>query len=488
MLNDGTPGPEPLKFPTDERTGQWPVRGAPGVDSLFGWDAEGVANALRTHAGGNSRKSGLLLDDIRANPIVRHCNEVRQEAFRTLPRAFVPGRGAGASRFCDFWREVFPDVVPDGTLDDWWLHHEYMGESLSAMDWEERTDGRDRWWLPVIKPWHPSQMYHLFLPGSGERTADGQVLVAVTREKGPCLVEAGWGRWVHVSRGTLAPWLNGLIRALGEPYLGDTYTLRDVLALQERFGQGVTKFFHPVEWSDQQVDGSIATVRSSGRGGVVGCPVMPDGRRKVDLELLHVDAAGNALFDLTERRLLRRFLIALLGQDMTTTGSTGGYAQAVVHSAQLWHKRERDAATFGDARLIADFDAGKVRRRWIPYNGPIRSQITRWVAWYNVGSFDAAPYTYWDATPPEDQSERQAQEATAGAQKATTLAALISALPALREVYPDLDPSFLFEQCGIQILRDPEQGVRMLLSRLPTGRAAVFLRLIAEEMRGLPSE
>lgn len=480
--NDGRPAPDNPRIPSDERIGQWAVRGAPGVESIFGWDAEGVAEALRTHSAGSYRRSGLLLDDVRANPIIRHCNEVRQEAFRTLPRVFVPGRGEGAARFCDFWREVFPDILPDGTLDDWWLHHEYIGESVSGMDWEERTDGRDRWWLPVVKPWHPSQEYHMFLPKEGARTVDGQVLVAVTREKGPCIVEEGWGRWVRIARGTLAPWLNGLIRALGEPYLGDTYTLRDVLALQERYGQGVTKFFHPVEWSDQQVDGSLATVRSSGRGGVIGCPTTADGKRRVDLENLAVDAGGNGLFDLTERRLTRRFLIALLGQDMTTTGSAGGFAQAVVHSAQLWHKRERDAAAFGDARLIVDFDdAGKMRRRWIPYNGPIRSQIARWVAWYNAGSFDAAPYSYWDATPPEDLSEKQAREATAGSQRAATLGALVAALPQLREVYPDVEPAFLFEQCGIQLFRDPEAGIRSMVARLPPERARVLLRLFADE-------
>lgn len=487
VMNSGEAGPPAPKFPGDEeRIGQWPMRGAPGVDTLFGWDVDSVGNALRLHANGQPRKSGLLLDDLRANPIVGNCVETRQEAWRTLPRAVVPGRGAGASRFADFVREVLPDILPDGTLDDWWLHLAFQGESLSGMDWEERTDGRDRWWLPLIKPWHPSQFYHQYRPDVAARTADGQVVVANTRDQGPLIVEPGMGRWVYVARGTLTPWLNGLIRALGEPFLGDTYTLRDNLALQERFGQGVVKFFHPVEWNAAQVDVGVATVRSSGRGGVISCPQTtgPDGKmiRKVDLEMLAADATGASIFDLTERRLLRRFLISLLGQDMTTVGQTGGFAQAAIHNQVLWHKRERDAATFGDARLVVDVDdAGKVRRKWVPYTGPIRQQIMRWVAWFNVGSFDAAPYVYWDATPPEDLTEKHKAEAQAASQKAATVASLVAAIPALRELYPDLDPSFVFEQCGVTLFRDPEAIVRSVLRKIPEEKRLAALRAFVAE-------
>lgn len=431
---------------------------------MFGWDVESVGSALRDHAHGKPVKSGILLDDVVANPIVGHCLEVRQEAFRTLPRNVTKGRGENADRCRDFIAEILPDIIPDGTIDDWHKHYVFMGESLSGMDWEERTDGRDRWWLPLIKPWHPSQTYHQYMPHLAERSPDGQALLAVTREHGPVLVEAGWGRWVHFSKGTLSPWLNGLIRALGEPYLGDTYTLRDNLALQERYGQGVTKMFHPVEWNAEQVDASIWSVRSSGRGGVISCPQTSDGKRRVDLENLPVEAGGAQLFDLTERRLLRRFLIALLGQDMTTVGQTGGFAQAAIHAQVLWHKRERDAAAFGDARLYVELDpAGRPRRRWIPYSGPIRTQILRWIALFNFGSFDCAPYVWWDATPPEDLAEKEKHEVDAGLKRSQALASLMGALPQLQATLyksglPPADVEFLLEQMGLKIWRpeDPE--------------------------------
>lgn len=459
----------PGDVPDESRLQQWPVATAPGqFRNLFGWDVESMSAALREHVMGNFRSSGVLLDDMKVNPIIKHCISVRQEAFRTLPKRIVKGKGEDAERFADFWKEVMPDILPDGTMDDMWLHQEFMGESVVAMDWEERTDGKDRWWLPLLKPWHPSQLYHYYNPEKGERNPDGQILAAITRERGPLVVDGGGGRWIHVTNGTLAPWLNATIRTLGESYLGDIYTLRDNLALQERFGQGVLKFFHPIEWADTQVQQSIVSVQGSGRGGVVGLPMTADGKRRADLELVNANAAGAALFDLTERRLMRRFLITLLGQDMTTVGQTGGYAQAAIHAGVLWDKKQRDAATWGDARLQHFIgDDGKPKRMWIPYSGPLRQQLTRWIAWFNYGSFDAAPFTFWDATPPEDALEKDKNESLVGQQRAAALQALMTAamgkegsLSTLSDVFEGLDLKardiqFIALQCGIKLLAPP---------------------------------
>ena len=399
------------RSPDDSRIQQWPVRAAPGVGTVFGWDVTSVRSALAAHASGSFSASGALLDDMVTNPILGHCNEVRKESFRTLPQNFTPGSGPNAVRCRDFLRELWPDICPLQTMDEWWTHRTYMGESVSAMDWEIRTDGRDRWWIPKIRPWHPSQTYRAFLPdmsNSPGASGDGRVMVAITREKGPVVVEPGLGRWLMFSNGTLSPWMNGLIRNLAESYLGDTYTLHDNLALQERFGQGFFKLHHPMSWNDKQVANSMSSIRGAGRGGVVSCPEDASGKKRVDVDLVRADAAGYQLFDMTEKRLLRRFLIALLGQDGTSMQGSGPYTQMVVHSSILWNKREMDAANFGDARLSVQVDDyGLSQKRWIPHNGVIRSQLTKWISYFNFGNFEDAPYVWWDATPPEDRLMRE---------------------------------------------------------------------------------
>ena len=80
-------------------------------------------------------------------------------------------------------------------------------------------------------------------------------------------------------------------------------------------------------------------------------------RRKplLDADLLRADGAGYQTFDATEKRILRRVLIALLRQDMTTTGTTG-IADNDPRQMSLWKCREDDATTYGDARCMTEWE------------------------------------------------------------------------------------------------------------------------------------
>ncbi len=460
----------------DDAIEQWPVQGLPGVGTIFGWDVNTLMLAMRAHTAGSFAQSGRLVDDIKTNPIMRHGINTRREFKTTLPLTVLPGgrgvRGGQsppeAVRFADFWKEVRPEILKPSILDDWWLHNNFMGFSDSVMEWEERTDGRDRWWLPRIKPWHPSQQYVSYRPDLGATSPDGMVMFAMTRN-GPAVVNKGDGRWIHFQKGELSPWLNGLVRVLAETFLGDTYTLRDNMALMEQYGQGIKKLIHPASWKASEVNQKIQILRSAGHGGVISCPVDSNGK-KVDVENLQIDPSGANIFELTEARLLKRILIVLLGQNMTTVGQTGGYAQAAIHAGVLWQKREEDAGDFGDAQLVMELDAnGKEKRFWLPTTGTIRGDITRWIAYFNAGSFDLAPFTYFNAIMPEDKAAMETAQAGAISSKATALANVSHAImgsekgpgiaAALRGAgAPELkadDLEFIFSQAGFR-LRAPK--------------------------------
>ncbi len=412
----------------DDSIEQWPVQGFPGVGTIFGWDVNTLMLAMRAHSAGNFAQSGRLLDDIKTNPIIRHGIDTRREFKTTLPLTILAGGGGvrggkppvEAERFASFWKEVRSDIIKPSIIDDWWLHLNFMGFSDSVMEWEKRTDGRDVWWLPRIKPWHPSQQYVTYRPDLGATSPDGQVTFALTRS-GPTLVNGGDGRWIHFQKGELAPWLNGLIRVLAEIFLGDTYTLRDNMALMEQYGQGIKKLIHPASWKASEINQKIQILRSAGHGGVISCPVDNNGR-KVDVENLQIDPSGANIFELTEARLLKRILIVLLGQNMTTVGQSGGYAQAAIHAGVLWQKREEDASSFGDAQLMTELTPqGREKRYWLPATGTVRRDISRWIAYFNAGNFDFAPFTYFNAVMPEDKIAQETAQAGAVASKATAL-------------------------------------------------------------------
>lgn len=426
----------------------------PGVDPLSGWTVESLAGALAGHKRGMFDYSGRLGDDMAAHAWIKHALAIRGNAFTKLPLNVTPTMKRGDGRRCaDFIREVLPEILPLSTLRD--LHRQYliMGQAIAAIDWERRTDGSAVYWLPVVKPWTPQlTAYRQFSDAS---SVDGGAFVATTLSHGVLRVDAGKGRWMVFSSGRLRPWLNGLVMSLGEPFVGDGYNFRDNMTHQDRYGRGIMVLYHPVSWKDEEVLIAANSLVQGGGGGVLPLPLNHQGEKGADLELRRADAAGWRTFDATEQRILRRVLVTVLGQDMTSIGQTGGFKQAVVHSEILWNKCEEDAAMFGDARLSVyrtpQPDGSNLDvREWVPCDGVLRQQLLWWIAHFNFGSGELAPYVWWDATAPEDIVERSQQLAEQGAARAKTIYDLALAVEKLGG--PDaVDVALLAQQCNIEL-------------------------------------
>lgn len=425
----------------------------PGVDPLSGWTVESLAGAVGGHKRGQFDLSGRLGDDMASHPWVRHCLSIRGNAFTKLPLNVTPTMKRGDGRRCaDFVRDVLPEILPLSVLRD--LHRQYliMGQAIAAIDWERRTDGGAVYWLPVVKPWTPQlTAYRQF---SDVSSVDGGAFIATTMSHGVVRVDAGKGRWMTFQSGRLRSWLNGLVMTLGEAFVGDGYNFRDNMTHQDRYGRGIMVLYHPVSWKDEEVLIAANSLVQGGGGGVLPLPLNHQGEKGADLELRRADAAGWRTFDATEQRILRRVLVTVLGQDMTSIGQTGGYKQAVVHSEILWNKCEEDAATFGDARMSVHREErpdGNIDvREWVPCDGVLRQQLLWWIAQFNFGSGDLAPYVWWDATPPEDLVERAQQAAERGATRAKTILDLANAVEKLGGAKA-VNVGLLAEQCGIDL-------------------------------------
>lgn len=435
-----------------------------GLLPVWGWTVEALVSALEGHNVGNFQASGRLAEDMTAHPWIRHGLTVRDEFFTTCPLNFTPaGRTLAeqrrSKRCADFVREIWPDVMPLATLKDLHRHELFMGQGIYAIDWEERRDGRDRWWIPCVKPWEPSLTgYRQF---TDPDSIDGGGYTATTLSHGLLRVQPGGGRWGMFSRRTLRPWLGGIVRVLGEAFTGDGYNFRDNMTHQDRWGRGIVKLKYLRSLRTEEVNAATASLVEGGGGGVLQCPVDETGKPLLDADLLRADGAGYQTFDATEKRILRRVLIALLRQDMTTTGTTG-IADNDPRQMSLWKCREDDATTYGDARCMTEWEEmGGVRRPipvWEPCDGVLRQHLTRWIAHFNFGEFDLAPYVWWDATPPDDYEQRRDAEAKRGQQRAATLQALSAAVKGLAEQGVRCDVAHLADQCGMTLVEPDENG------------------------------
>jgi hypothetical protein len=195
------------------------------------------------------------------------------------------------------------------------------------------------------------------------------------------------------------------------------------------------------------------------------CPTGPRGEKIVDVELVRADGTGYQTFASTDQRVRDRILVTLLGQNMTSVGSAGGFAQARVHENGLWRKFEQRAAAFGDAVLTVteegEREAGtfeRVKRQWAPRDGVIRTQICRWFSYWNFGDMDLAPYTYWNATQPEDVKEQQTTTAKTAESMGKALGAVAGATEKLDAAGVQYDLEYMLEQVGVRLRRPDEEG------------------------------
>lgn len=475
---------KPPRDPLLDHIAQVPSYRGFGQRDVAGWTVDDVKSVLASHAGGAFQGSGMLADDFRLHPVVADCLNVRWEGVSSLlPRhvdaACAPLHGSNCKRqgcrrarwVADWFREIEPEIYSDAILHNFHDDRLQMGQAMMGADWEERRDGRQRYWLPALKPWHPSQTQYFYQ--GNDRSVDGGAYAATTMNKGLLVVEPGMGRWVLCKATERQAWLHGAVYSLGLDWVGDLFNFLDNLAFEERFGLGFLKYFADSSYPHANQDGgpgqvplSAAAIARVGPGGVIPLR-MREGKKYEDLELIHTAGSGWEAFDATEKRILRRILLVYLGQDMTSVGQTGGFRQAVIHKETLWQKYGESASWFWDARrkVYRDPDTGYERIVWEPCDGVLRSQLTRWIAWFNFRDFDLAPYCWRDATPPEDQAAREEQQSKQAESRAKAIAVLADKLPALQAAMPEVPAREWFEQAGVLPKQSEEERRSSMAAR-----------------------
>lgn len=430
-----------------------------GMQPIWGWTVDSLVEALSAHMGGSFALSARLWEDMRSHPYIGHAVRQRQKVFTICPLNITPAEYRGevrrSKRCADFVREIFFDVLPPPVRNDLLAHELGMGQAIYGINWECVRDGADRWWVPRVVPWDPGLVGY-WMGQSNPDTADGGAFMATTQSHGVLKVEPGKGRWGMFSRRSLYPWLGGAVRTLGDSYVGDGYNFRDNQTHQDRWGRGIVKLFYPRQWNQQEVNAAAASLYEGGGGGVLQCPRGENGEQLVDADLLRADGSGWQTFDATERRIIQRILIALLRQDMLTTGKTG-LAANDPRMVAAWECVEDDASIYGDAHVssvVRDVNTRKATvPQWEPSEGPLRRDLWRWVAYFNFGDADLAPYTWWDATPYEEFERRLDGVADRGKKRASAIRDLADAATKLQG---SADLPYLFEQCAISPRRPIE--------------------------------
>lgn len=240
---------------------------------------------------------------------------------------------------------------------------------------------------------------------------------------GPIPITPGDGRWIlHVPGGRVAPWQNGLWRAIGRAYIRKEHAALHKDNYEAKLANPARVAVAPNGASEEHKQSFFQRVMAWGVNTVFG--LTPGW----DVKLLESNGRGWECFNKTIADQNQEFIIAVTGQTVTTDGGAG-FANADIHKsirADLIESTGDSLAYTINTQGIPAFIAGRWGEEALSTMGTVMR---------------------WDVTPPKDRASE--------AQSLVTTAAAMTALSdALAKHGRELDIDALCSRFGVPVSGD----------------------------------
>ena len=363
--------PEHVKLATEaDRPDIGEAHTQPSVRVLLTWTPAQIRSAESSADSGHMSHAAELVDSLLADESIGGAVETRTGGLQGLPLTFEEGRGAGTGEselsdpLTEDWWRSYPETVLK-QLAAWGI---VLGVAFAEQIWTVNADGR---FAPTLKFWHPKHF---------RWDAHTDQWMVNTENEGEIAIEAGDPRWlVYTPYGADRPWARGLWRGLSRWWMLKSYAISDWGLHGEQASRLVVS--HNIE--DPRARGMTKTQRGDlasdlaglGKDGVV---VLPS---NVEMALLEATANTRDIYGAQVEAANEAFVIAVNGQNLTSSVKGGSLAAANVH--------ERVEAR----RLRSDGEM---------LSTTVRVQsVVFWTLW-NFGASAMAPWPQWATEPPED--------------------------------------------------------------------------------------
>lgn len=336
------------------------------------WTIAEVRNALRQHADGDFSMSSLLVDTMGEDDVLPGLFEKRVDAVLGSEFELRPVEAPNhqlskriVDRFGPLWWDTFPESETSELL-GWYRK---LGVAIGTLDWVRGGSS----WTARLRTLHPQFLrrdHHLHR-------------WIYSAEEGELEVTPGDGRWILLLDGTRG-WMNGAVRALAITWISKQLALRDWNRYNERHGLPIIKAFAPALAEEGDTLQFWNDVRGLHSETVAQLPShLDENGAKFDLDLLEAKDQSWKTFPALLDRADRRFMVHVLGSNLSTEVSgTGSLAATKVHRGVEISK--------------ATADAGKLSTE-------LRRQGLYPIVTTNVSaSLEVMPWPHWDTAPPED--------------------------------------------------------------------------------------
>ncbi len=345
----------------------------PSVRVLLTWTPTQIRSAESSAVSGYISHAAELVDNLLADESIGGAIETRTGGLQGLPLSFEDGRGdeSGESPLAgdltdDWWRS-YPETMLK-QLAAWGI---VLGVAFAEQVWGINEDGR---FAPTLKFWHPKHF-------TWDTTIDRWVVT--TEDEGQVVIEPGDPKWlIYTPYGADRPWARGLWRGLSRWWMLKSYAISDWGLHGEQASRLViTSGTNPQMASPthKQRESMSADLQDLGKDGVIA---LPNG---FEVDLLEATANTRDIYGAQIEASNNGFVIAINGQNLTTSVKGGSLAAANVHERVEARRLRSDGETL----------SATVRSASLVY----------WTAW-NYGTSAVAPWPSWETDPPEDLANK----------------------------------------------------------------------------------
>ena len=345
----------------------------PSVRVLLTWTPVRIRSAENQASSGDLSLASELCDNLLADERIGGAVETRTGGLLGLPLSFEDGRGDESGEAPqapelteDWWRSYPENELKQ--LEGWGI---ILGVGFAQQVWAVNKDGR---FAPTLKNWHPKHFKWMH---------ELQRWQVRTEHEGDVIIEPNDPKWiVYTPYGTHRPWSRGLWRGLSRWWMLKNYAISDWGLHGEQASRLViTSGTDPrvLAPTKDQRDEMSRDLQGLGKDGVIALP------NAFDVKLLEATANTQNLFGAQVQAANDAMVIAINGQNLTTSVEGGSLAAANVH--------ER-------------VEARRLRSDGVSLSSTLRAQSLVWWALWNFGKSAVAPWPKWETDPPEDLANK----------------------------------------------------------------------------------
>ncbi len=337
------------------------------------WTPAGIRAALSAHMFGIFEMSGQLVDAIIGDDRVTATLNSRLTGLFGRDVRFEPADDSRAAKEClDAWQdEAWPHLTADGSLYQIGAYQNLFGWWPAQVIWAQ-----EKRYLPRLDPWHARYTYYNW---------DVRKYIALTQD-GQTTIFPGDGKWfVLAPRGMYRAWIWGTIRPVAIPWLGRQWALRDMQNFSEIYGAPTRIGWTPAAADPTERDNFQQQLSQLGANTTLLLPRGVDKDMGYGYELVSVGPADWSIFAGVADRCDMHITLAILMQNLTTEVKGGSFAATESHM---------------------DIRQGGIESDNQAWKAALRKQVAAPFAQYNFGDARLAPWTCWDVTGREEQTQR----------------------------------------------------------------------------------